>query len=106
MYAAASLKVHHKSAESNANRFFLVRYYYDCYPFFGYCCVSAEITYVVMYVLKHTIVETSRSFFISSMRLLLVVCIPGCAIKQIVNFFQLFSSCNAVALDDAKRKTQ
>lgn len=104
MYAAASLQMHHKSAEGNANRFFLVRYYYECYPFFGYCCVSAEITYVVMYVLKHATIDAQGNIFIHVMKSILVICIPGCSIKQVVNIFQLLTSCNSVATSDAKQK--
>lgn len=106
MYASASLQLHHKSAEGNANRFFLVRYYYQCYPFFGYCCVSAEITYVAMYALKHAAVEEQGKVFIDFLTFILTVCVPGCAIKQIVNIFQLLTSCNAVAMNDAKRKNE
>ena len=106
MYVAASLKLHHKSSEGNSGRFFLVRYYYACYPFFGYCCVSAEMTYVVLYALKHATITTEGTFFINTLSILLTVCVPGCAIKQIVNIFQLLTSCNAVAMEDARKKTE
>ena len=105
MFAAASLQQHHKSAEGNSNRFFLVRYYYECYPFFGYCCVSAEITYVTMFALAHATSETNGEAFINLIKSILFVCVPGCTIKQIVNVFQLLTSCNAVAMSDAKRKS-
>lgn len=106
MYASSSLKLHHKSAEGNANRFFLVRYYYESYPFFGYCCVSAEVTYMVMYILLHATEVNDGAMFVNIITYLLYFCVPGCVIKQIVNVFQLLSSCNAVALSDAKRKNK
>ncbi len=106
MYSSAALQLHHKSSEGNANRFFLVRYYYQSYPFFGYCCVSAEITYVVMYVLNHATIEAQGKLFIDMISYLLRFCIPGCAIKQIVNFFQLSTSCLLVAMNDAQKKTK
>jgi hypothetical protein len=36
----------------------------------------------------------------------LKMCIPGCIMKQIVNVFQLTTSCNAVAKDDAHKKNK
>ncbi len=102
MYSTASLQIHHKSAEGNADRFFLVRWYYQCYPFFGYCCVSAEITYVTLYVLGHT----DDELLVTIGSTLLKILVPGCATKQIVNVFQLCSSCYAVAEHDAKLKNK
>jgi len=102
MYSTSSLQIHHKSNEGNANRFFLVRWYYQCYPFFGYCCVSAELTYVTMFALvyaKEGILQQVAS-------VLLKVCIPGCTVKQIVNVFQLTTSCYAVAEYDAQMKNK
>jgi len=37
---------------------------------------------------------------------ILKICVPGCAIKQIVNVFQLCSACNAVAEYDAQMKNK
>ena len=37
---------------------------------------------------------------------MLVVCAPACAVKQVVNIFQLTSACHAVASYDAKQKNQ
>ena len=106
MYASASLQMHHKSSESNADRFFLVRFYYQCYPFFGYCCVSAELTYVTMYVLGHATKDGNGNLFIDAITLLLFCCVPGCAIKQIVNVSQLLTSTKAVAANDANKKNK
>jgi len=39
-------------------------------------------------------------------RVLLKLCIPGCTVKQIVNVFQLTTSCNAVAEHDAQAKNK
>lgn len=106
MYVASSLQLHHKSTEGNANRFFLVRYYYESYPFFGYCCVSAEVTYVTLYVLQHATTMIDGAIFVNVITYILYACIPGCITKQIVNIFQLLSSCNAVAVNDAKKKNK
>mmetsp|Transcript_7684 Transcript_7684/g.8783 ORF Transcript_7684/g.8783 Transcript_7684/m.8783 type:complete len:233 (-) Transcript_7684:238-936(-) len=104
MYSAAALQVHHKSSEGNANKFFLVRYYYQSYPFFGYCCVSAEVTYITMYALAHATVEKDEQLLIDIVKYILYFCIPGCVTKQIVNVFQLSTSCNAVAANDAMQR--
>jgi len=114
MYSTASLQIHHKSIEGNSNRFFLVQWYYQCYPFFGYCCVSAELTYVALYGLHHlnmadaTVAATTSSNSITRIVVgwLLKLCVPGCAMKQIVNIFQLTTSCHAVAKDDALQKNK
>ena len=103
MYSTASLQIHHKSKEGNPGRFFLVRWYYDIYPFFGYCCIGAEVTYIVLYAKSYVVDGT----FLSGLaKVLLHVCIPGCAIKQVVNVFQLTTSCNAVAAHDAKVRNE
>ena len=50
-----------------------------------------------MYVLFHVKDETVESLA----RYLLWLFVPGCAIKQVVNVFQLSSACTAVAHHDA-----
>ncbi len=102
MYSTASLQIHHKSSEGNAGRFFLVRWYYQCYPFFGYCCVSAEITYITMFALAHVDDGLLKDFA----TILLKICIPGNVMKQVVNVFQLCSACGAVAEYDAQLKNK
>lgn len=107
MYSTAALQIHHKSEEGNANRFFLVRWYYQYIPFFGYCCVGAELTYVALYVLSHASADPGYSAIATwTPRFLWFVCGPGCAIKQIVNVFQLCSACAAVASHDAEQRSR
>eukprot|EP00558_Chaetoceros_sp_UNC1202_P004649 CAMPEP_0197239118 /NCGR_PEP_ID=MMETSP1429-20130617/5632_1 /TAXON_ID=49237 /ORGANISM="Chaetoceros sp., Strain UNC1202" /LENGTH=236 /DNA_ID=CAMNT_0042698463 /DNA_START=49 /DNA_END=759 /DNA_ORIENTATION=+ len=108
MYSTASLQIHHKSDEGNVGRFFLVRWYYQCYPFFGYCCVSAEVTYITMYALLHLANGNGGSMAMLkvAVEILWKICIPGCATKQIVNVFQLCSACRAVADHDAQLKSK
>jgi CDP-diacylglycerol--inositol 3-phosphatidyltransferase len=97
MFSVASLKVHHKSKEANARRFFLVRWYYGSYPFFGYCCVGAELTYMTLYIRAHA----QNTFLLDACNLGLKLFLPACVVKQIVNIFQLTSACHAVASNDA-----
>ena len=107
MYSTTSLRQHHKSADGNKGRFFLVRWYYASYPFFGYCCVGAEFTYVALYVLARATAEgdgydATKAFA----EYFLMASVPACAVKQVVNVSQLCSSCYAVAEHDAKQNQQ
>lgn len=114
MFISASFQKHHKSSEANADHFFLVRWYYQIYPFFAYCCVGTEFTYIALYVLSrlNEIQESTpmekydyslhkwwwERFFI--------FCVPACVIKQLVNVSQLCSACHVVAKHDARAKDQ
>jgi len=112
MYSTTSQNSHHKSAEGNAGRFILVRWYYSLYPFFGYCCVGAEFTYVTMYVLRRLSyvdqesLSTIEAMLKTAGEWFLLVTVPACAVKQIVNISQLCASCYAVADYDAKMKNK
>lgn len=114
MYSTTSQNSHHKSAEGNAGRFFLVRWYYSFYWFFGYCCVGAEFTYVTIYGLKRIAAMESESGDLSPLmqfvesfgKTFLCIAVPACATKQIVNVSQLCSSCYAVAEYDANMKNE
>ena len=91
---------------ANANRFFLVRWYYDCYPFFGYLCVAAEFTYVFLYALLVLKDTSSISPIINILHKAMYVVAPGCAMKNIVNVAQLGSACYAIAENDAIKRNK
>lgn len=95
MYAAAALRQHHKSAETNKTRFILVRWFYTHYLFFGYCCVGAEFTYISLYILSYC--QQSGFAFNALSAFLYFLCVPACAMKNIVNVFQLTSASYAIA---------
>mmetsp|Transcript_45420 Transcript_45420/g.50924 ORF Transcript_45420/g.50924 Transcript_45420/m.50924 type:complete len:219 (+) Transcript_45420:130-786(+) len=100
MYSTCSLGKHHKSADGNEGRSFLVRWFYRYYFFFGYLCVGAEFTYVLAYVLQFT-----TDYWIHPiLKIVLWFAIPGCFLKQLVNTMQLISACYAVAAYDAEIK--
>ena len=104
MYSTTLLQQHYKSADGNNDgRFFLVRWYYLSYPFFGYCCVGAEFTYVALYILARVNALGGYGTLKTLVEYFLVVSIPACAVKQVVNISQLCSSCYAVAEHDAKQ---
>lgn len=106
MYSTTSMQQHHKSADGNKGRFFLVRWYYSSYPFFGYCCVGAELTYVTLYVLARMNATGRYHAKKALVEHFLMATVPGCAVKQVVNVSQLCSSCYAVAEHDAKQKNK
>ena len=94
MYAAAALRQHHKSEEANAKRIFLVRWFYSSYPFFAYCCVGAEFTYIFLYIIAYC---TNARHVEIIMPILYYFCMPACVLKNIVNIFQLASASAAIA---------
>ena len=106
MYSTTSLQQHHKSAAGNKGRFFLVRWYYLSYPFFGYCCVGAEFTYVALYVLAKVNAASGYDTLKTCLECFLMASVPACAVKQVVNVSQLCSSCYAVAEYDAEQKNK
>jgi CDP-diacylglycerol--inositol 3-phosphatidyltransferase len=102
MYSTSALGVHHKSEKGNEGRSFLVRWFYKYYYFFGYCCVSTEFTYIVAYVLQFS----EGLWCHVHLKMVLALCLPGCAMKQAVNVAQLQSACYAVAAFDAEAKNK
>ncbi|GKY99304.1 hypothetical protein MPSEU_000885500 [Mayamaea pseudoterrestris] len=102
MHSSLALGAHHKSAEGNAGKNFLVRWFYSYYYFFGYLCVGAEFTYVLLYVKSRLLAAKDASFLLSLANWSLLVTTPGCVAKQFVNLMQLCSSCYAIARHDAE----
>ena len=102
MHSTLALQVHHKSDEGNKGKNVLVRWFYKYYYFFGYLCVGAEFTYILLYVRLHFVPSSSFTDFIAfGLQIFLIICIPGCFLKQLVNIAQLASSCCAIAQHDA-----
>ncbi|KAL7432052.1 hypothetical protein ACHAXM_002901 [Skeletonema potamos] len=106
MYFTTSFNKHHKSAEGNQNSFALVRWYYSYYYFFGYCCVGTEFTYVAIYILARVTALDQYDTIRIGCEYFLMISIPACITKQIVNVSQLCSACHAVAAHDAEQKNK
>lgn len=109
MHSSLALGLHHKSDEGNQGKNFLVRWFYKYYFFFGYLCVGAEFTYIILYTKIHYHpLETNvlGSFVASVLNILLIIGIPGCFLKQLVNIAQFISSCRAIAQHDAEVATK
>lgn len=45
------ISTNHKSKEALEKKNWLVRKYYEIYPLFAYCCVGAEVFYLLLYLL-------------------------------------------------------
>jgi CDP-diacylglycerol--inositol 3-phosphatidyltransferase len=99
MHSSLALGAHHKSEAGNADKNILVQWFYKYYWFFGYLCVGAEFTYILLYVRLHI---KNEHVLTNALRLFLMACIPGCMAKQAVNVAQLSSSCHAIAKNDAQ----
>jgi CDP-diacylglycerol--inositol 3-phosphatidyltransferase len=85
---------HHKSAGALEERNSILKWYYSIYPLFGYCCVGAEMFYVLLYA----------SFYFPSQTvdvLCFYVSLPACVIKNIINIVQLCDAAKILASRDA-----
>ena len=105
MHSSLALGVHHKSADGNREKNILVQWFYRYYWFFGYLCVGAECTYVLLYARLQ--LRRGGSPMVAVQQLVdvvLALCIPGCCAKQVVNVAQLASSCYAIAAHDAAER--
>ena len=101
MYSTCALGQHHKSDEGNKDRSFLVRWFYKYYFFFGYLCVGAEFTFILAFVMQY-----AEATYIPILKLILLMVLPGCILKQFVNVAQLTSACYMVASRDATEKSK
>ena len=108
MYSSLSVGAHHKSEEGNVGKNFLVRWFYAYYWFFGYLCVGAEFTYILLYVRRHLDVAATAYSFLGAnvLDIVLATCIPGCIAKQAVNVMQLTSACHTIAQYDADQRNK
>lgn len=120
--ALANGSQHHKSDEGNRDKHFLVRWFYKYKVFFSYLCIGAEFTYILL-LLRSRILKAvpagalyshvnyddeilQKLYFVRLIDYLLVLAIPACVLKQMVNVAQLMSSCYAIAQHDANEKNQ
>ena len=119
----ASVSGHHKSKDVLLNRNSLLQWYYSIYPLFGYCCVGAELFYVLAYLhffVPNPTIHAVRCFYLSALlhssisfvcifcssQVWLYGCAPACALKQFVNVVQLWSAMENIALIDAVNKNE
>ncbi|CAH0473748.1 unnamed protein product [Peronospora belbahrii] len=105
-YHMYSSRGHHKIVPAERN--FLLRFYYGCYPFFGFCCVGAELFYILLYVLYFEPTLMIPILNVPVTQLCYYVCLPACACKNLTNAAQLCSAAHSIASDDVvlANKTQ
>lgn len=65
--------------------------------------MGAEFTYVALYILARVNALGGYETIKTGVEYFLMVSVPACAVKQVVNVSQLCSSCYAVADYDAKQ---
>jgi CDP-diacylglycerol--inositol 3-phosphatidyltransferase len=89
-----SVTGHHKSKDSLAHCSAILKWYYSIYVLFGYCCVGAELFYVLLYV---------HYYFPSELvwNLCMYGCLPACVIKNFINVVQLHDAARTIAAHDA-----
>ncbi|CAI5703995.1 hypothetical protein KXD40_002457 [Peronospora effusa] len=105
-YHMYSSRGHHKLVSAERN--FLLRFYYGCYPFFGFCCVGTELFYILLYVLYFDPKLLIPIINVPVMQLCYYVCLPACVCKIFTNLAQLFSAAHSIASEDVAlaNKTQ
>ncbi|ETP48686.1 hypothetical protein, variant [Phytophthora nicotianae P10297] len=97
-YHMYSSRGHHKVVAAERN--FLLRFYYGCYPFFGFCCVGTELFYILLYVLHFDPTLLIPFINVPVMQLCYYVCLPACVCKNITYVAQLCSAAYSVAAED------
>nr|XP_024369465.1 probable CDP-diacylglycerol--inositol 3-phosphatidyltransferase 2 isoform X3 [Physcomitrium patens] len=103
-----SSKASHKDMGDSKST--LLRLYYQHRYFMGYCAIGAEIAYILLYMLaadgnigspyevaRHAVAE--RTVY----GIVLVIALPGCAIKQLVNLVQMKTAADVCVRYDTHR---
>eukprot|EP01018_Ginkgo_biloba_P010024 Gb_05111 [translate_table: standard] len=108
MYSAfLSSKTSHKDV--NDSKSWLVKAYYQHRLFMGYCCVGAEVLYLILYLLAENQSDSVVKVFAAALKrknpliLLGLLALPGWAIKQIVNVVQMKTAADTCVVYDVKR---
>ncbi|KAJ0233586.1 CDP-diacylglycerol--inositol 3-phosphatidyltransferase 2 [Hirschfeldia incana] len=101
-------KTSHKDVKDSTS--WLFRLYYGNRMFMGYCCVSCEVLYIILFLIakNHTenlmnvLVESLTQF--SPLSLLLALSIFGWSIKQIINLIQMKTAADVCVLYDIEKQ--
>ena len=108
--------------DSNGSSF-IVRLYYSNRMFMGFCCVSAEVILLCMFAVCNTqpleVLGVGPAWTVGASSVitgrcnsdmqpdvvavsLLLLCLPGCIVKQCVNVYQLATAAQQIAEMDEK----
>ncbi|CAN6985883.1 unnamed protein product [Brassica oleracea var. botrytis] len=101
-------KTSHKDVKDSTSWLFTL--YYGNRMFMGYCCVSCEVLYIILFLIaeNHTenlmnvVVESVTQF--SPLSLLLALSIFGWSIKQIINVIQMKTAADVCVLYDIEKQ--
>jgi len=102
-----SSKTSHKDVKDNKS--WLMKVYYQRRLFMGYCCISAEVLYLILYELAENPSDSVVKVFMAALKkksplmLLGLLALPGWAIKQIVNLVQIKTAAETCVLYDLNR---
>ncbi|KAJ7528666.1 hypothetical protein O6H91_15G012800 [Diphasiastrum complanatum] len=105
-----SSKTSHKDVEDSKSM--LLRAYYRYRLFMGYCCVGAEVLYLVLYLLSNAHSGNISEVVLSALNegsflaMLGLLALPGCIIKQIVNFVQMKTAADLCVKFDIQRSSK
>uniref|UniRef100_A0A0D6R1Z4 CDP-diacylglycerol--inositol 3-phosphatidyltransferase n=1 Tax=Araucaria cunninghamii TaxID=56994 RepID=A0A0D6R1Z4_ARACU len=102
-----SSKTSHKDVKDSKS--WLVKNYYQHRPFMGYCCIGAEVLYLILYLLAEDEPASVIKVFMAALKrksplmFLSLLALPGWAIKQIVNVAQLKTAADICVMYDLRR---
>jgi CDP-diacylglycerol--inositol 3-phosphatidyltransferase len=106
MYAQLLLGASSHKALS-ASKPWLLRYYYGSRPFMGFCCISAEIALVALYVGRDGPEGPAGATLYATARWFGAACAPGLVLKVALNWMQLISAMSdVVEYDRSKRRSE
>lgn len=100
-------KASHKDVADSKSK--LLKAYYQHRMFMGYCCVGAEVLYLILYIIAEeqfsSVLDVVHNAATRSSPWLILglVALPGWAIKQLVNFLQIRSAAEVCVLYDIQK---
>ncbi|KAL2537792.1 CDP-diacylglycerol--inositol 3-phosphatidyltransferase 1 [Forsythia ovata] len=101
-------KTSHKDVKDSSN--WLFRAYYGNRKFMGYCCVSCEVLYIILFLLAKKQTENLTEVLVNAAMqswiylTLLALILFGWTIKQSVNLIQIKTAADACILYDINKK--
>ncbi|KAI3446268.1 hypothetical protein Pfo_002933 [Paulownia fortunei] len=101
-------KISHKDVKDSSS--WLFKLYYGNRKFMGYCCVSCEVLYILLFLLAEKQTENLTDVLVSAATkswlclTLLALILIGWVIKQVVNIIQMKTAADACVLYDIGKK--
>ncbi|CAF1709929.1 unnamed protein product [Brassica napus] len=101
-------KTSHKDVKDSTS--WLFRLYYGNRMFMGYCCVSCEVLYIILFLISKNHTENLMSVVVESLTqfsplsLLLALSIFGWSIKQFINVIQMKTAADVCVLYDIDKQ--